>query len=205
MLNPCAYRQMISSQGETIRWFQARLSDQYNPATNYDPRTAPALGAEWVERLLSASVKALIFGVKSSFLHPEIGWVRTGDLQCMTMPDEIALGHLDRVVLTQREMIERERVVKGEDTLRHPYPESVVTIYDDDRTYLNATLDTATRVLTWGAGVVPATGATYIVEYKYHPVFWYIGDEQTVPRPSGKDAARLPQKGLLTYKRPGEA
>ncbi len=212
MLNPEVYRQAIRVQGEQITWLKAMPCDCYDPGTNYDQQrgcTKCLFGYIYREQELTSGVKALVTQVRRSFLHPDLGWVLEGELICTTMPDEIALGPMDRVVLLQREMTARERIVKGTDSLTHGDLAGVVEVSDSSGIYeagTDYTVNLATGKISWLPGAqAPAEGAIYAVEYQYHPVFWYLSGELTVPRPTPLTETRLPQRGKLTYKGPGEA
>ncbi len=168
MLNPEVWRQAIRLSGEQVKWLKAMPCDCYDPASNYDHQRGCGhclMGYLYREQTLPAGVQALVQQVKRSFLHPELGWVQEGQLQVTTMPEEIALGPLDRLVLLQREMEARERLVRGgtapdtegglytfagsyaaggapgalphaQDTVAHPYLVRIAEVSDSARVYV---------------------------------------------------------------------
>jgi hypothetical protein len=212
MLNPEVFRQAIHAGGEQVRWLKAIPHTCYDPATNYDQQRGCeecSFGMVYEEEVLPSNVRALITNLKQKWMDAQMGLVKEGDLVCQTMPDEIWLSPLDRLVLVQREQIKWERLTKGVDQLSEPYPVSLAEVTDGTHYAIgtDCQLDAATAKVEWiDGGDAPETGAVYAVQYRFNPVFWYIYGDQTPPRPATLVAGGVtPQKGFLVQKHPGEA
>ena len=211
MLNPVAARQLISMQGETIRWFEALPCDCRDPG---DPTFGDRycghcqFGNVYRERPLPASVKALVHSERHQFLHAEWGFVSVGDLYVTTMPDEIRLGDFDRVVLVQRQVPTKEIVRRGEgasDTLMQEFPLQVLTVADGDTEFVagqDYNFDDEAGAIVWLEDGQTPGGQVYTVHYLYAPVFWYTGSVMTAPRPMPGYSAQWPQTGRLELKHP---
>lgn len=209
-----ALRQQIRLQGETVRWLRAMPCNCYNPRTNsYDRScTLCSFGQVYTEETLAAGVRVLVGQLQTSYEHPEFGIIKVGSLFVRTMPDEILLGNLDRLVLTRRRLLTRETLTRGEtdsDSLAQPYPVTLRRVTSGDTEYVVGTdceLDVDGAAVTWLEGQDgPAAGAIYACEYQYAPVYWYVGAEEQPPRPVPFLDKDTPQKGFLVEKFPGEA
>jgi len=211
MLNPEGFRQHIRRAGERVRWFKAYPHTCYDPATNYDHQRGCEdceFGMYYQEHALRSAVRVLLTELKERFLHPEFGVVKMGDLVCQTMPDELRLGLLDKLVLQERSLLKRERLTKGVDTFSEPYPAELVSVTAGATVYRVGTdCRLGPTAVTWMAGGnAPATNALYAVEFLYHPVFWCILGDEKPPRPLPLCTGGLtPQRVYLVRKHPGEA
>lgn len=200
------FRLALQLHGEPVRWFKAMPCSHRNAATNYDdPGCDCEHGLTYREINLGAQVRALVQSVKRAQAHPDIGIFMEGSLQVTVMPDEIALGQFDKLVLTAREQQAREHVVKGEDQLVRPFVSRVVEVSDSAQVYVpvtDYTVNLNTGKISWvPKGHAPAAGATYSCQYFYHPVYWFLTGEVTVPRPA-EEGGFLPLRGFLTEKYP---
>lgn len=211
MLNPEFHRQVIHTQGESVRWLQALPTSSYDPKTNYEATGTPAAtvenGYNYREPLAGTELRALIVTAWRNVNSPEQGWIRVGELTVTTMPDEIPLGDGDKLVLCGREETTKERLSKGTDSFAQPYPVSVQTVADDTRVYVldtDYTVNLTTKKIVWIAGGhAPTTATPYAVSYSYNPVYWYVTGRQTNPRPTGLTDTRMPLRGVLTLQMPG--
>jgi len=211
MLNPIAARQLIATQGERIRWFEALPCDCRDPG---DPDYGDFAtcgkcqhGYVYRERMLPDGVKALVYRERRQFLHADWGFVGVGELYITTMPDQIPLGNFDRVVLTERAMPKKELVRLGEDVLREEFPLVVLTVAEGDTEFVagvDYSFDEAEGRIVWLDGGARPDGAIYTVHYRYAPVYWYTGSSMTAPRPMPGHSVQWPQTGLLQVSFPTE-
>jgi hypothetical protein len=209
-MNPEVFRQAIRAGGERVRLIKAMPCTCYNPQENYDEQRGCGrcqFGQLYEEQTLADDVRVLITAVKKRYVHPEFGFVKVGDLTCQNMPDEILLGPLDKLVLVGRQMLQRQQVQKGVDTLSWPYPCTLRAVRDRDVKYTVDTdceLDAPNKQIVWlEGGDAPGDGDTYTVEYLYNPVFWYLLGDESPPRPVPFNTTFAPQKGYLVAKHPG--
>lgn len=208
MLNPEAYRQLILVHGEQFRWLKAMPSDRYNPATGLNEDRLDVHSDHGHIYFDRGVYRGLVTEQKRDMLHPEFGWVLAGALWLTTMPDEVLFGPFDKVVLLEREQVARERCVKGDDRLGQLYPFAAIAVADSTRVYrpdVDYRLDAQNRKIVWlDGGNAPEEGATYSCEYRYRPVYWFLGENLRLPRPVFGSSLLTPQRGLLSI-RPPEA
>jgi hypothetical protein len=210
-LTTASFRLALRLHGEQVRWLKAMPCSHVNAALNYDEGgSCPDCehGFRYREMTLPSGARALVQTVRRAQAHPDIGIFMQGSLQVTVMPDEIPLSQFDKLVLTEREQQARERVVRGaggSDALAHPYPARVVEVSDDETVYqagADYAFDDEKGVITWiEGGKAPQAGATYSCLYMYHPVYWFVTGEITVPRPA-ETGGFLPLRGFLTEKYP---
>ena len=98
MINPAFFQQMLQLQGSFLRVWRS------NPPT--------VIGGipTWQELILAPDAQGLVGQAKRRVEHSQLGWVTVSELTLTVMPDEIPLGHLDRVLLTTWELQARETV-----------------------------------------------------------------------------------------------
>lgn len=210
MLNTAAYRQLMRSSGERVVWLKALPCDCYDPSTGYDQQrgcNTCSFGMVYREQPIGANVRVLIGQLRQNYEHPEFGLIQVGQLTVQTMPDEIRLGNLDRLVLLERRELARERVRRGDDLLDQDFPVQLEAVAGGETVYrvnTDCALDAANRKIIWQSGG-PAEGSVYAVEYFYRPVYWFVAGEETPPRPVPGMHNMTPQKGFLVRKHPGEA
>jgi hypothetical protein len=211
-LTAAPYKLAIRLHGERVRWFKAMPCSHANAALDYDAgASCPDCehGFRYREVTLPNEVRALIQTVKRAQSHPDIGIFMEGSLQLTAMPDELPLGQFDKLVLLQREQQARERVVRSEedgDALARPFVARVIEVSDDDRVYKagkDYEADAEAGVIAWlPGGEAPQAGATYSCQYLYHPVYWFLTGELSVPHPDEMGSGFLPLRGFLTEKYP---
>jgi len=204
-LDPEEFRELIHDEGETILWYRAAPNPANNPGTNdFDEAVDDTL---YAAVNLSNSVKVLITQAQREYTDRDFGAVQKGDLFLTTMPDEVRIGTMDKVILSNRTWETKERHVKGTDDTLQFMPVVSVTEIRDEAHGIIATaryiVDLATGTITFNGTPIPATEATYTVTYLYHPTFWYIGAAQSGNRPAPGFGEALPQRGMLSWKRPG--
>lgn len=214
MLNPCAARQLIRTQGERVRWLEALPCDCRDPSdpTTYD-RNCPvcSFGYVYRERKLPEGVKALVHSERRSFLHAEFGYVSMGDLYITTMADELPLGDFDRVVLVERSRPKKELVHRGAegvpDPLAEEFPTAVLTVADAATEFVEGadwSFDAEAGAIVWLPDGARPARAVYSVHYRYAPVYWYTGSGMTAARPMPGGIGSWPQSGRLELKHPVE-
>lgn len=212
MLNPCAARQLLATQGERVRWLEALPCDCRDPGdpTSYD-RTCKACSFGYVyrERTLPANVKALVHSERRSFLHAEFGYMSMGDLYITTMVDELPLGDFDRVVLVERRRPKKEQVRRGSegvaDPLAEEFPVAVLAVTDADTVFVEGVdWNFAGGGILWLPGGARPGRSVYAVHYQYAPVYWYTGSGMTAARPLPGGIGSWPQTGRLEIKHPLE-
>ncbi len=214
MLNPAAARQMISMQGERVRWFQALPCDCRDPG---DPDYGDERACENCERGyvyreqdLADGVKALVTRQRREYLHPEVGMIRVQDLTVTTMADELPVDEFDKLILVERAVSKKEIVQRGagtSDVLGEAYPVEVVTVADGDTVFVageDFVFDETTGAVVWLVGGDAPDGQTYAVHYTHAPVYWYTGAMMTEARPMPGHGAKWPQTGILQSKFPEE-
>lgn len=190
-----------------MRLFRASPCTCYNSATNDYDETCDLceFGQVYTEETLDDEVRVLVTEVKRRYVHPDFGFVQVGDMKAQSMPDEILLGNLDKLVLTERYLQQRETVLRGDDELSQLYPYDLRSVRDADTSYtagVDCELDAAAGAITWNVAG-PTAGDNYTVEYFYHPSFWCLLSDETPPRPVPLNTTMTPQKTYLVEKHPG--
>ncbi|PIS43417.1 hypothetical protein COT23_01420 [Candidatus Kaiserbacteria bacterium CG08_land_8_20_14_0_20_50_21] len=204
-LQPEHFRRVIHRHGETVLWYRATPNPANNPGTNdFDEAADDTL---YTTVSLSSSVKVLITQAQREYIDRDFGAVQKGDLFLTTMPDEVRIGAMDKVVLSNRTWETKERHVKGtSDTLQFTPVVSVTEIRDESHGVIETAryaVNLLTGAITFNGTPIPAMEATYTVTYLYRPTFWYIGAAQSGNRPAPGFGEALPQRGMLSWKRPG--
>lgn len=210
MLNPVACQQLISTQGERIRWLEALPCDCRDPGDpDYGDHRGCAkcqYGYVYRERVLGPDVRAMVTQVRREFIHRELGFLQVGELLITTMAEEVPLGNWDRVVLVERAMPKKEIVHFGDDELAEDFPTAVLSVADADTEFVQAhdyRFDDVGGKIVWLGQRTPA-GSIYTVHYYYAPVYWYVGAPMQTARPIRGRAMRMPQSGKLEIKHPVE-
>ena len=160
----------------------------------------------YIEQELESGVHCLFYQTQRNLLHPDLGMVPAGHTAISVVPDECELAYLDRVAPTSiawRERVYLKRGVTDTDALLHKTVASIDSVmvdgdYADADAYALAENGGG---ITWLANA-PSAGTSYAVEYRYHPLFEFLGNEQGVMQ-IGKDGVLLPQRGLLRLVVPG--
>jgi hypothetical protein len=210
MLNVEAYRTQMRMMGEPVRCLKGFPCSCYNARTNsFDPDCTRCLqGVEFVEQDVAA-YKVLIANLKKRYEHPEYGLLEVGELTICNMANELLLAFKDRIVLTGRRAVAREAVTRaasGPDTLIQDFPVSLMAVYFEGTSYTvgeDCTIE-AGKVVWLPDGQAPAAGSIYAVEYHYSPVYWYLAQDETPPRPVPLlEGVVTPQRGFLVSKLPG--
>lgn len=214
MLNPVAAQQQIRMQGERLRWFQALPCDCQDDS---DPSYGDYRGCGqcehgyiYREQAVGGSVRALVTAQKREYLHPEVGMIRVGDLWLTSRVEELPISKFDKVVLIERAVPKKERVVRGtglSDALAEAYPVEVVTVADGATEFVEGVdylFDETEGAVVWIDGGAAPRGQTYAVDYRHAPVYWYVGAMMTEARPMPGARLKWPQRGLLTVKFPEE-
>jgi hypothetical protein len=186
------YRTQYEAHGLTFRFLAAIKAPSGWSGVGKD-------GMIYNEQSLASTVRCMVYQTSRDFYDAEqnILYPR-GSTGISTMPDEVQFARYDRIILTAAKWFTREivtRAASGNDALNHPYPHSIV------RVRINNTVQATTRYqMTSGAvqwlNNAPATGTNYAVEYLYHPVYEFLGNEQGVVQ-QGSDGLFLPQRGVF--------
>lgn len=212
-LNPEDFRFLIAVHGEEVDWYKAMPCTCYNPANNdYEAdgsRACPygcEFGHQYLLQTIPAGVKAFVAGVRREYIDPQLGLIQIGDANVITMPDEIPLAPPDKLVLKQRELMNRELLVKGgtESPVNRPVVR-VTTVMAGAGTIYNEGVDwqLTDDAIEWlDGGNSPDEGVNYSIEYVFRPTFWFLGIRNQAPRPSFVSDALLPMRGVLTLKHP---
>ena len=209
-LRPERFRKAIRRHGKLVEWWKAIPTSDYNPETNAydrDSDTATEYGHIYVKQTLDNSVRALIQQVTKEVVDPNIGMIQVGDLHISFMPDEINPVRMDKFVLL--ETVETTREVHDKDVADVLHQADVVDIVsvqsNDGTVYVEGVdfeLDGAEIVWLDGdeSASPPAGAPGYVVEYRYHPVYWYLGVRGQTR--GEQDGVPLPCNGVLTLKHP---
>lgn len=198
MLNANAFTVVLRTMGELVQWLKASPCDCYNPSLNYDQqRTCTKCSHGWVYQD-KGTFKALVASEKHGVLHQDLGWVQERSLT-LTVPADVArIGTGDRIVLLARTTLARVRMAHGTDVLPHLRPVELQSVKAGETAYnvgVDYTFDATTRTITW---LLPTPPQFYAVEYTYRPEYFYLGQEERPPRPTGIAGQATPLKGTLT-------
>lgn len=197
------YRGQMRQHGQPFRWWKAWRAPQGAVGPNGEVRERNQ--RLYIEQELESGVHCLFYQTQRDLLHPDLGMVPAGHSAVSVMPDECELAYLDRIApvwVAWRERVYLKRGSGESDALLHK------TVASIDSVLVNGDYaDSNDYELVEGGGVgwlnnVPALGTSYAVEYRYHPLFEFLGNEQGVMQ-IGKDGVLLPQRGLLRLVVPG--
>lgn len=195
------FRAQLQGHGQPFRWWKA-----WRVENNASTAQREANGRIYVEQKFpeGSDVKALFYNTTRDIFHPELGPVPKGHTAISVMPDECELVYLDRIAPTTFKWLERQivrRAQTGDDQLLHKAATEILTVMvgglvKPANTYK---LESGGK-LKWLSSA-PEPGVEYSVEYRYHPLFEFMGNEQGVVQ-IGKDGAFLPQRGLIRLMKP---
>lgn len=194
-----------------------------NPAINLDRQDdCPYChqGFLYREQVLAPGVKAKITRKTRRYVQADGEYVAAAEITIATMPDEIYLGHLDRVMLLEREEQSRLILLRGGDGYTPPegiVPDHVpylplvrvTRVWNGAQVFTPVTdygVDLSTGEIVWSAsGAHPDPGDSYAAEYFYHPVYRFMGDDQKLPRATGMPGdGDTPLRGRLVWERPDD-
>lgn len=198
-LNAERHRTHHRSAGEPYRWFRGIPVPEGTAARDVNGRL-------YIEQTLGSAARGLFGSTTIEIEDAEFGIFRKGTTAFSVMPDESLLARLDRIVLTGRELLCVERVIRGSgatDTLSQPHMVSVTEVRQGVTTYAVATNYTiASNVVTWVLGG-PTVGSEYVVTYKARPVFEFIPLTDHLPF-KDRNGVYMPQRGALRLWKPSK-
>lgn len=207
-MNPGMFLTLIRNRGEDMLWLRAEPCVCLDPA---DPTAGEHRGCSLCEYGYVYEDPVLIRGVvvqqQRDYFHVDLGFLPRGEVILITSAN-VPIDMWDKVVLTQRAFEKKERVRRGEegsDPLLSPYSCDVIQVSDDTTVYTadDYEFDADKGVITW-KGNRPATDATYIVHYRYHPVYWYTGSVARPARWAPYYGQTMPRMGRLEQRPPVE-
>lgn len=207
MLNSQAFVHAITAMGEDILWYKATPCSCYNPSVNYDAQSDCELCNHGQIYRVQPTVQGIVANNKRDMIHPQLGFIATGELMLTVIASDARFEVFDRIVLSERIEQTREVVELGYDTVAKVVPVAVTEVSDSGQVYTATTdysFNAATGVITW---VAAPTVAHYAVEYTYRPEFWWRGASVQPPGPTpagGKGLWKSPptQQGLLSLRPP---
>jgi len=184
-MNAAEWRRWHRQRGESYRWLKGIPVPEGTPGREQNGRL-------YVEVALDPAIRGMFHNTTVDMEDAEFGLIRKGATAFSVMPDETPMARLDRVILTQREMLVREVVSNG--TLAQPYVAAVVEIRQGTTVYARDTDYTVTgRTINW-TGAAPS--GAYSVEYTFNPVFVVVPQSDQLPRPD-RYGVLMPQRGAL--------
>ena len=199
------YRAQYQQHGRRLRWWKAFLcgdeliGEVIGPGGEMVERN----GYVYIEQVLADDVRCMLYQTKRDFFDPEFGVVPKGSTGISVLPDEIELARLDRVALTDSAWIGRDYVKRGDGEIDELVRQPVVSISQVlfNGNFLNAAnYISASNGVRWMGGQL-AEGSLYSIEYRYLPMFEFLGEEQGVVQ-RGADGSFLPQRGAVNLKQP---
>lgn len=194
-LTAADYRAQIAAHGQQFRWWKALRTP---PGTG---QTRESNDRVYVEQEFpeGSNVRALFYNTSRDINHPEFGPILKGHSAISVMPDECELAAGDRVSPLVHRWRFRERVKRaetGDDQLLHRMATNIIAIFISGMAAPAENYELEEGGLVHWLEDAPATGTEYLVEYRYHPLYEFMGIEQGVVQ-FGEDAAFLPQRGLI--------
>ncbi len=198
------YREQMRQHGQPFRWWKAWRASQGVTGPHGEVRERNQ--RLYIEQELESGVHCLFYQTQRNLLHPDLGMVPAGHSAVSVLPDECELAYLDRIApvwVAWRERVYLKRGSGTVDALLHKTVASIDAVLVDGDYANNGDYALAEN----GGGIewlnnAPTAGANYAVEYRYHPLFEFLGNEQGVMQ-IGKDGVLLPQRGLLRLVVPG--
>lgn len=197
------YRAQHQQHGQPFRWWKAWRAPQgvTGPGGELRERNQRL----YIGQTMAAGVHCLFYQTQRNIMHPELGMVPAGHTAISVLPDECELAYLDRIAPTAVQWRERAYLKRGAtdtDALLHKTAAAIGAVllngeYADPDNY---TLAAGGAGIRWLSGA-PAAGTNYAVEYHYHPLFEFLGNEQGIMQ-IGKDGVPLPQRGLVRLVQP---
>lgn len=226
-LNPEAFRRLIQTHGQRVRYWRATPCPCRNPETGRYERICShgcRYGYFYYEAELDAAsaggcgnlngVRAYIFKAKKAVQDAESGlYINVGDTMITTLPDEIFFDVGDMFLSLDAQVVAREVRERGgadTDELTQLFPFAVDeiriagTVYDAADYQLVVDDATGAGVIKWLSNA-PATGKNYTVMYRRRPLYWSLGQVYSLPRPSDYGGKPLPLTGALSLKHPSAA
>ena len=201
MLNMTAYEQLFNRVAEQFRWLKALPCDCYDPTTNYDVQRGCQkclFGHVYFDQGIK---RGLIGSQKRNVMNPELGWVQVREAVVTTMPDEVLFGQFDKLVLVERETLERSVMRRGDDTLPHEFIIEILMVVSGETVYqpgIDYEVDLTAGTINW---LTAGPTQVYAIEYKHNPVYWFTGYDERPPRPAG-NGLQTPPKGMLSLTPP---
>src|SRR3990167_8045773 len=161
-LRPERFRAVLHRHGEAFLWYRSTPNPANNPTVNaFDGSVDENI---YALQSLDDGVKVLVTSANQESQSPDFGLVRKGDMFLTSMPDELRIGTMDKVVLPDREWETKERHVKGtDDSLSFTPVVRIVEVRDAASGVIPATnysVDTTTGVITFSGSPIPGTGLT---------------------------------------------
>lgn len=199
-LTAADYRAQIAAHGQPFRWWKALRTD---PGTGQKRESNDRVYEEQ-EFPEGSNVRALFYNTSKDIMHPEAGLIPKGHTAISVMPDECELTEGDRVsplVHRWRFRGRAKRAETGDDLLLHRMATNIERIVIGGEMVDVENYELLDGGLVHWLDDAPTAGTVYLVEYRYHPLYEFLGIEQGVVQ-FGEDGAFLPQRGLVKVVQP---
>lgn len=187
-MHPQKYRELLSRRGESVRWWRASRCPCYNKQGGYQDTKCPLCGGKAVIYSEQLNISGYRAGMRGVSEHKEFlaqGVLLAGDVQITSMPDELAFGEGDIILLPTRRLRYSESMLRGtsdRERLKH-WASDIVEVRDLSKTY---TVGEDVQVLVGGlddywllwkeGGKSLETGTNYSVIYHHYPLYVVLPD-----------------------------
>lgn len=184
--------QLHSPMGKRVRWWKAYQVPPGTPGMNQQGRL-------YVEQELDDSVRVLFHQTTRDIVSTEFGIFPKGSSAVSNDVRSLEFARMDRILVTDVSWLARQYVKRGDtdtDVLVQPHVASITTVLVDGSAVDNDEYEAAETGIVWDAGMGPEAGTIYAVEYRYHPLFEYLLQDDSFMQ-AGADGVMLPQRGLV--------
>lgn len=183
--------QLFDPMGKPVRWWKAYEAPPGTPGVN-------AQGRLYIEQELADDVRVLFHQTTRDIVTSEFGVFPKGTSAVSNIPSDIEFARMDRILVTDVTWLARQLVKRGAgetDLLVQPHVESIAAVLVNGAAVDADSYEATETGIKWLADEVEV-GSVYAVEYRYHPLFEYLMQSESLMQ-AGGDGAMLPQRGIV--------